>query len=264
MAVGPAVLLQLAALSGRWRPDGPSLMFGRQKLRRVSGLARLQLDRALARHRPGLRLGDLYQPDGYSERMFDRLGFPAIATLDASPYEAPPHGAFLQHDLNQPVPASLHGHYRFVYDGGTLEHVFNVPMALANMFHLLQPGGRIVGLNPLNGWPEHGMYQFTAELVYGFWKRMAGCRVVACRAISATPGWYARDIPDPKETGRRTKYRGAAWPFTRIPPGRILLQYEIEKTAGAELSGVAIQPDYAVAWARGAPAAPEPTTAART
>jgi SAM-dependent methyltransferase len=250
MAVGPAVLLQLIALSARFRPDGPSLMCGRQKLRRVSGLSRLRLERALACHRPGLRLDDLYQPDGYAERMFDRLGFAAIETLDASPYEAAAQGLFRQHDLNLPVPQDLHGRYAFVYDGGTLEHVFNVPMALANLFNLLRPGGRVVGLNPLNGWPEHGMYQFSAELVYGFWKRMAGCRVLSCRAISQTPGLYDRDIADPQDTGRRTKYRGAVWPFARIPPGRILLQYEVEKLPGSRLSGVAIQPDYAAAWAR--------------
>jgi hypothetical protein len=264
MAVGPAVLVQLAELSGRWRPEGPSLMLGRQKLRRPGGLSRWPVARALARHRPGLRADDLFQPDGYAERMFDRLGLGKMTTLDASPYEAPPGAMFLQHDLNLPVPAALHGAFGFIFDGGTLEHVFNMPMALTNLFHLLQPGGRVVGLNPLNGWPEHGMYQLTAELVYGFWKRMAGCRVLACRAISATPGWYHRDIPDPQETGRRTRYRGAAWPFTRVPPGRILLQYEVEKTAWAQLSGAAIQPDYALAWSRGAAAVRGDADAGRT
>ena len=48
--------------------------------------------------------------------------------MDASAFE----GANFVHDLNNPIPEELHCKYDAVVDGGTLEHVFNVPVAFAN------------------------------------------------------------------------------------------------------------------------------------
>ncbi|MCG6883377.1 MAG: class I SAM-dependent methyltransferase [Silicimonas sp.] len=238
----------LADFSREYKTDDPSLMLGRQVFRPARHGSQRHLRRTLERLRPDLQPEDLFQPDGYAERMFGALGFPDIETLDASDWEFPDGGRVHVHDLNRPVPDSMHDRYGFIFDGGTLEHVFNVPIALENVFRMLKPGGRMIGVNPLNGLPGHGMYQFTAELVYGFWGRIAKCRVRRVCAYSASGGLYRRDISDPAEVGRRTIYRSMLFPFSRIPPGRMYLFYDVEKVEGATLDGEALQPDYQVQW----------------
>lgn len=250
MGITPNIMLALAEFSGRYRSDASAAMIGRQQFRLRGPVRRWRLDRALARHKGAPKLRDLLQSDGFSEQMFKAFGFAGVETFDASDYEVPKGEPVVVHDLNEPVPQSLHGRYGFIFDGGTLEHGFNVPMALENLSHMLQPGGRLIGVNPLDGWPGHGMYQFSAELIYGFWQRMAGCKVVSCRAYRTASGTYSREIADPALVGHRTRFRSWTWPFSRVPPGRIFLHYEIEKPVGADLKGVAMQPDYVTAWTK--------------
>lgn len=248
MGVNASTFALLAEFSRRYQAEAPSLMLGRQKFQPSKCSSRMRVQRSLRRYRPDLQIEDLLQADCYAESMFEALGFPGIETLDASDWEFPDGGNVIVHDLNAPVPEELHDRYNFIYDGGTLEHVFNVPTALKNMFLMLKPGGRAIGVNPLNGLPGHGMYQFTAELVYGFWGRIAKCRINKICAYSANWGMYHQEIADPAEVGRRTRYRSMLFPFSRIPPGRIYLFYEIEKVTGASLDGAALQPDYVVKW----------------
>ena len=46
-----------------------------------------------------------------------------IKAADASPYE----DAQIVHDFNNPVPIRLHQRFDTIFDGGALEHIFNVP-----------------------------------------------------------------------------------------------------------------------------------------
>jgi hypothetical protein len=57
------------------------------------------------------------------------LGAQSISILDYSSYE----GANIIHDLNSPVPQNLEGRFDAVIDSGSLEHVFNFPIAIANI-----------------------------------------------------------------------------------------------------------------------------------
>lgn len=57
----------------------------------------------------------------------DLLGIETLVSIDCSGYE----GASAVHDMNVPIPQDQWGHYDAVIDGGTLEQVFNVPVALA-------------------------------------------------------------------------------------------------------------------------------------
>lgn len=89
------------------------------------------------------------------------LGF-SVEALDASDYE----GADLIHDLNQPLPDRLRGRYDIVWDGGTLEHVFNFPVAIQNAMAMLKIGGHIFLETPANNQCGHGFYQFSPELFF--------------------------------------------------------------------------------------------------
>lgn len=92
----------------------------------------------------------------------DFLDAGETTVLDASSYE----GAATIHDMNSPVPIHWHGQYDVVIDGGSLEHIFNVPTAFANLANMLKVGGTIFINTPANNLMGHGFYQFSPELMY--------------------------------------------------------------------------------------------------
>ena len=129
------------------------------------------------------------KPDsGFAEDFFRCLGAKNVETLDASAYE----GASLVHDLNRPIPADWKGRYDVVCDGGTLEHVFNFPVALRNCMELVCPGGCLFLDSPGNNWFGHGFYQFSPELFYRALAEENGYEVVDMIAHAAGPqaAWY--------------------------------------------------------------------------
>lgn len=236
----------LLDLSGRFRPEGPSLMLGRQAFKpgQTKPNGKRRFAEALAKQRPGASLDDLRQSDGYSETLFQSLGFGEIESLDYSEYQ----GATRLWDLNRPVPGDWHGRYGFIFDGGTLEHVFNVAQALENVHDMLRPGGRLVSVTPLNGYPGHGFYQFGPELVWSFWHRGKGCIVHACRAIEPS-GSFVADLQDPAKTGHRPDLEvGPRW-RGKMPSDPVLMWYEVERTE-ASGTGMTLQSDYQASWER--------------
>ena len=93
--------------------------------------------------------------------------------MDASDYE---HATVVA-DLNQPIPQSLHGHFNLVYDGGTIEHIFNVRQSFENLMSLPKVGGSLVIQTMANNWFGHGFYQFSPELFYRVLSPENGYRV---------------------------------------------------------------------------------------
>src|SRR5262245_61315550 len=75
----------------------------------------------------------------YAEPCFLGLGAKKVQSMDASAFE----GAEFVHDLNQPIGTELRERFDVVYDGGTLEHVFNFPMALKNCMEMTRVGGHL-------------------------------------------------------------------------------------------------------------------------
>ena len=72
-------------------------------------------------------------------------------------------------DRNDPdaLKSALSGkQFDLVFDGGTLEHVFNFSTALKNCMHMVKPHGRFVSVTLPNNWCGHGFYQFSPELFF--------------------------------------------------------------------------------------------------
>lgn len=61
-------------------------------------------------------------PCPYAEPVFQYLGATTVESIDASGYEQ----ATRVFDLNEPIPPELHGAYDVVFDGVTIEHIFNI------------------------------------------------------------------------------------------------------------------------------------------
>lgn len=137
--------------------------------------------------------------DGYCEGLL-KSAFDAdrVTSIDASAYE----NADLIHDMNTPMPASA-GAYSIVMDFGTLEHVFNIPVAFDNVAKLAQRGGHILHMLPGNNFVGHGFYQFSPEFffqVYAPERGFEGTRVFVVRG-GAPDVWY--EVRAPRELRRR-------------------------------------------------------------
>lgn len=75
-------------------------------------------------------------------------------------------------DLNQPAPAELIDRYDLVYDGGTLEHCFNVGQVMRNICNFVRMGGFIIHVNPMNYF-NHGFFNFNPTF-YHDWYTQSG------------------------------------------------------------------------------------------
>ncbi|MEB8385989.1 methyltransferase domain-containing protein [Rhodobacteraceae bacterium KMM 6894] len=239
MGIDYVLFERLAELSTRFKPGGRTLMLGRQNFS-IQTKYRQLYDEVMKTHGIAGKRFDFLQDDGFAETLMDKFGFGAIETMDFSDYE----GATLLHDLNTLPEESLENQFDLIFDGGTVEHVFNVPNALEGLYRMLKPGGRLISANGLNGWYGHGMYQFNPELVWTFWKRACNCNVIDCRAIPIEPGGSHGHVAfeDPAISGVRLKLK------KKIGPGRTYLYYEVEKTAESHLPDFALQSDYETKW----------------
>ena len=127
------------------------------------------------------------------------LGAEEISAMDFSDYE----GATILHDLNKPVGVELKGKYTFVLDGGTTEHVFNFPLALANAMEMVATGGHLVIITGGNNFLGHGFYQFSPELFYRALSEENGFAVKRMIAAEVGGRWY--EVADPKDIKARVE-----------------------------------------------------------
>jgi hypothetical protein len=98
----------------------------------------------------------------YADPFFRFLGAAEIVSIDANAYE----GAAALHDMNFPIPVGLKSRFDVVLDAGTLEHVFNFPVAVKNCMEMTRVGGHFLWITPANSWCGHGFYQFSPELAF--------------------------------------------------------------------------------------------------
>ena len=150
------------------------------------------------------------------EALFGLLGIGPLHALDRSAGE----GADIVHDLNRPVPADLHERFALVVDGGTLEHVFDVRQALANVVRMLRPGGRVLHVSPASNFANHGFYQFSPTLFFDYYEANG---FVEPRAFIAEHGIHAA------ETRRWTLYEITAGTKRIVSPRALEVVFLAEK-----------------------------------
>lgn len=168
----------------------------------------------------------------YAEHWLALLGAKSVESIDASDYEQ----ATIIHDLNIPVPASLHGRSTCVIDGGTIEHVFNFPVAIRSCMAMLEVGGHYIGMTPANNHLGHGFYQFSPELYFRLFSPQNGFEV-RTMLVRAARNWY--EVADPAVLGERIELVSAA-PVTLFVIARKNKQVEAFHTPQ--------QSDYVSAW----------------
>lgn len=160
----------------RYGISGPLLTLGVQTL----DFTRTQLANALAIPAGSGEDGAIMRaPD-----LFRALGIKETLGLDVTDSE----GAEIIFDLNQSTsPEALKAHFGCVLNGGTLEHVFHLPNALATMTRVLRPGGIIIHDVPVHNWVDHGFYQISPTLLFDYYTA-AGFEILEAVGLLFTPG----------------------------------------------------------------------------
>jgi len=90
------------------------------------------------------------------------LGAREVKSLDYSEFE----GCDIVADMNTPISHEYHEQFDAVIDGGSLEHIFNVPIALANYMSMVKLGGSVFLFTKANNQMGHGFYQFGPDLFF--------------------------------------------------------------------------------------------------
>lgn len=187
---------------------------------------------------------DAYKFGDYSDEFLrEFLKVENLAVIDASDYE----GADIIYDLNQPIPENLQNRFDAVIDSGSLEHIFNFPVAIANLMKLVKVGGSVFITTPANNLCGHGFYQFSPELMFRIFTEENGFelnRIILFEAkfpgIELTFNRKAFEVTDPE------KVRGRVGLMSK---GAVTMMVEAKKVSDAALfANIPLQSDYAALW----------------
>ena len=117
---------------------------------------------------------------------FQSLGYDEVVAVDVVEKGSPEIMADLNDNWWKNLAAcftNVSPGFDLVVDGGTLEHVFNVPQALVNIHQVLKVGGKVVHMLPASNFVDHGFWSFSPKLLARYYignkyevKRLALCR----------------------------------------------------------------------------------------
>jgi hypothetical protein len=115
-----------------------------------------------------------FADDGFCEDFFRLfLGTETLTSFDASAYQ----NATVVHDFNTPIPKGYHQLFEAVFDGGTMEHIFDIKQVLSNYMALPKIGGDVYVCTNANNLCGHGFYQFSPEFFYRVFSEANGFHV---------------------------------------------------------------------------------------
>jgi hypothetical protein len=215
---------------------GHVLMIGRQSMAVTAG----DIRRLMKREGPATHL-DLRRlalgPDVYAEQFFELCGATTVESMDKTDYE----GATVLHDLNVPVPETLFNKYDLIVDGGSLEHIFNVPVALRSYMKMLTVGGHYVCSTATNNYAGHGFYQLSPELFFAAFAPENGFALIdSCLyEEDGRNRWYR--LSPPADARRRLTFQN------RVPAHLLILAKKLADAAVFET--IPQQRMYDAAWA---------------
>jgi SAM-dependent methyltransferase len=172
----------------------------------------------------------------FAEPFLEFLGAKEIVSFDASDYEE----ATVVHDFNEPIPERFHNHFDTMVDSGSLEHIFNFPVAIKNLMQMVKPGGHLLIMTPANNFCGHGFYQFSPELFYRLLGEANGFAVRQMLLAESFPDAYWWEVPDPAVLRRRVSFENRYWTHLYLIAQRVADKPILMKSPQ--------QSDYAEAW----------------
>jgi SAM-dependent methyltransferase len=229
--------LNFLLYAAKRRPFGATVTIGRQNIHLPNYMLRKILN---------LKHDRKYGP--FCEALLlDHMGASSVDSFDASDFE---QASFI-HDFNTPLGPHLC--YDTVVDVGTLEHIFNIPIALRNVASLCNPGGQIIHVLPANNFPGHGFWQFSPELFFSLYSEANGFSdtEVLVAELDNERYWFKANIP---QGGVRVGY---------ISKSRSYVLVLTRKTTA--VTGETVQQsDYIYQWQRTAVAGAGSISSAKT
>ena len=218
-----------------------TLMIGRQNLLTTAA----SLQRVFSVLGIDVDADEFLRENDYGDAFFSLMGAKEVNSLDYSCYE----DATIIHDMNSPIPDDLRGRYSVVYDGGTLEHVFNIPQALKNCMQMVRVGGHFMQVHAANNFMGHGFWQFSPELIFRAFSPANGYQVeaVLLHEVLPTAGWVCRNdawyaVTDPDEIKQRVEFCNSFSTYI-LTIARKVTDVEIFAQSPQ-------QSDYVAAWGR--------------
>lgn len=96
---------------------------------------------------------------------FKTFGFKEVHALDVSEYEH----ADIIFNLNDKLPEKLESKFDMLFDGGVIEHVFNITNAFLNICKMTKIGGYIISLNPVYNYLHNTYWNISPEMFLDFY-----------------------------------------------------------------------------------------------
>jgi SAM-dependent methyltransferase len=169
-------------------------------------------------------------------RFLEYLGADSVTEFDASGYE----GAKVIHDMNIPLPSEWNGQFDFVYDGGCIEHIYDIAQVVRNIGNMIRPGGHLVISTTGNNLMGHGFYQFSPEFFYRVYSRANGWNtklvLLAEHQLRPPRFWI---VEDPEDLRSRIEIQTSTQVYTMIIT---------EKLSASAAFHLPQQSDYYSAW----------------
>ncbi len=184
------------------------------------------------------------EDDGYAEEFLRCLGANEIHSFDSSNYE----GATHVHNMNKDIPDDYKEQYSMVIDGGSLEHVFNFPVAIKNCMQMIEIGGHYLGITPANNFLGHGFYQFSPELYFSTFTMENGFELVDIIAFEdkRNTDWFSVRSP--------MSVRGRVTLTNSTPVYLLVIAKKVARRSIFET--LPEQSDYVTAWDQSAESSP--------
>ena len=164
--------------------------------------------------------GFLSESGGYAESFLQFLGAEKIDSLDYSAYE----GANILQDMNLPIPDAIKGKYSLVLESGSLEHIFNFPQSMSNCMEMVEEGGHLLIITPVNNIMGHGFYQFSPEVFYRILNDANGFIIEQMLIFEYSPEekWY--QVEDPKKVRCRVELMNSSATYLCVRARRLKIK----------------------------------------
>ena len=166
--------------------------------------------------------------------------------MDYSDYQ----GADIIHDLNYPVEKGHEESFDVVVDGGTMEHIFNLPVAIFNCMRMVKTGGSLFIFSMANNHCGHGFYQFSPELFFRLFQREYGFKIEDVILVKhpfpsaeLSKKQECFRVKDPAEIGRRSVI------VTKSPIG--IMVHAVKIAHKSQFPHYPQQSDYIKTWQSG-------------